>query len=331
MRSFRKLSRSARAAVCAAGLAVLVVAAAATPLAVIVPTRVTEGANSQGDADPAWAPGGTRIAYDSRDIDPYYPRIFYKDIPGGTETQLTGSGEPTPDYEHPAYSPSGSQIAYTKKDGTWYHIYVRPAAGGAETAVTSGPAGPNAGFGVFGDLYPAWSPDGQWLAFGSSRGDLQFGLFDIWVVRSDGSSLPKPATAQAAPDTGWPTWSADGNRVAFSQNNEVWQVARASGNSWGTPSRLWDGGNHPAFSPSGRHIAYDSGGDILLREYPSGPPIPITSGSDEDLGPSWSPDGKSLAFSSNRGDGNRAIWVASGVDAVPTVPATLARVKALYR
>jgi Tol biopolymer transport system component len=328
MRSFRKPSRSAWAAVCAAGLAALAVAATATPLAVIVPVRVTVGASSYGDSDPAWTPNGTRIAYDCRDPDPYYSTIYYKDISGGPETQLTGAGEPAPDYQHPAYSPDGSQIAYAKKDGAWYHIYVRLAAGGAETPVTTGTAGPGTGF--YGDFYPAWSPDGQWLAFGSSRGDLQYGLYDIWVVGAGGSNL-KRVTSQGAPDTGWPTWSADGNVLVFSQNNEIWRVARAGGSSWGSPTLLWDAGTHPAFSPSGRYLAYANGGDIFVRGYPSGTAVPITSGADDDECPAWSPDSKALAFSSNRGDGNRAIWVANGVDAVPTVPTTLARVKALYR
>ena len=312
----------------AAALAVVAATAAAAPMALIVPVRLTEGTNSYGDSNPAWTPDGSRIAYDSRDGNPYYPTISYKQLSGGAETQLTGQGEPSPDYLHPAYSPDGGQIAYAKKDGSWYHIYRRPAAGGAEVPVTTGAAGPASG--LYGDFYPAWSRDGQWIAFGSSRGDPQYGLYDLWVVRPDGTGL-KQVTAQGAPDTGWPSWAPDGNTLVFSQNDQVWRVSRGGGSSWAAPVWLWDGGSHPSFAPDGRRVAYDHGGDILVRAYPGGAPVPVTSGPDEDLGPSWSPDGKALAFSSNRGDGYRAIWVASGVETVPTVPATLARVRALYR
>ena len=86
-----------------------------------------------------------RVAYESRDASPAYPTLYYKDVSGGTETQLAGAGVPGPDYEQPAYSPDGAWIAYVKKDGNWYHLYVCPAAGGAETAVTSGAAGPSIG------------------------------------------------------------------------------------------------------------------------------------------------------------------------------------------
>jgi Tol biopolymer transport system component len=324
----RTHARPVRRALGAVALVGLATAAAAAPLALVTPVRLTNGNNSYGDSNPAWTPDGARVAYDSRDGDPYYPAIYYKQISGGTETQLTGQGEPTPDYEHPAYSPDGSQIAYAKKDGSWYHIFRRPAGGGVETPVTSGAAGPATG--LYGDFYPAWSPDGQWIAFGSSRGDLQFGFYDIWVVRSDGTGL-KQATTQKAPDTGWPSWAPDGNTLIYSQNDQIWRVSRGGGSSWAPPVWLWDGGSHPSFAPDGRRVAYDFAGDILVRAYPGGAPVAVTSGADEDLGPSWSPDGKSLAFSSNRGDGNRAIWVASGLESVPTVPATLARVKALYR
>lgn len=328
MPAFLQYSRPARALAGAAGLAVLAVAAAATPLAPIVPVQLTVGENTAGDSHPSWAPGGTRVVYDSRDPDPAYSTLYYKDVAGGPETQLTGGGEPAPDYEHPAYSPDGGRIAYAKKDGAWYHLYVRPAAGGAETPVTSGAAGPSTGF--YGDFYPAWSPDGQWLAFGSSRASPDWGLYDVWVVRVDGGGLAQVSALGAADgEPCRPTWSPDGNTLLFSQNNEIWRAT--GGGPWGTPARLWDAGTHPAFSPTGRYVAYELAGDILVRGYPSGGSVTITSGPDLDEFPAWSPDSKSLAFSSDRGGGNRAIWVADGVDAVPTVPATLARVKALYR
>lgn len=329
MSRIREPSRLARHLLAAAGLGALAVAAAAAPLGIVL-DRLTVGANSYGDSSPSWSPDGTCIAYDSRDADPYYPTIYYKEIAGGPETQLTGQGEIAPDYVNPAYSPDGNWVAYAKADGTWYHLYLRPAKGGAETPITTGAAGPDYAPGLFGDVQPCWSADGQWIAFGSSRGDPDLGMFEIWVVRPDGSGL-RQVTTGGVNDTGWPSWSPDGGRIVYSQNDEVWEVAQGAPGSWGIPQLLWDGGNRPCFSPSGNHIAYDAGGDIFVRAYPAGEANAVTSGPDADTGPCWSPDGKSLAFSSDREDGHRAIWVARGVDAVPTVPVTLGRVKALYR
>jgi Tol biopolymer transport system component len=328
MISIRKPTRPARAIACAVGLVTLAAVAASSPQ-VVAPVQVTTGSNDQGDINPTWAPGGTRVTYESRDLSLSYPSLFYKDMPGGSETQFAGSGELFPDYEQPRYSPDGLTVAYSKRDGEWHHIYVRPASGGSESAITTGAAGPTGG--LYGDVDPAWSPDGQWIAFSSARADPTFGMYDIWVVKANGTGLVR-ITTPGAGDTGWPTWSADGSHVVYSQNNEVWQVSK-SGGGWGTPGMLWDGGNHPSFSPSGKHIAYDNGGDIQVRAYgpPVGSPVSITSDAYLDWGACWSPDGRALAFSSNRGNGYRAIWVANGVDQVPTIPVTLGRLKAAYR
>jgi Tol biopolymer transport system component len=327
MSALHKLSRSAWAIACAAGLVALAAVAAPSPQT-IQPTELTVGANAQGDANPTWSPGGGRVMYESRDLSQSYPSLFYKDMPGGAETQFAGNGEQYPDYEQPRYSPDGTQVAYSKKDGTWYHIYLRPAAGGSETALTTGAAGPSVG--LYGDMQPAWSADGQWIAFTSARADPTFGMYDIWVIRVNGTGLAR-VTTPGAGDTGWPTWSPGGTHIVFSQNDEVWQVTKSG--TWGAPTMLWDGGNHPTFSPDGKHLAYDNGGDIQVRAYgpPIGAPVSITSDAYQDWGACWSPDGTALAFSSNRDNGNRGIWIASGVDQVPTLPVTLGRLKAQYR
>jgi TolB protein len=68
-----------------------------------------------------------------------------------------------------------------------------------------------------GEVYqPAWSPDGEWLAFPANFG----GNIDIYRIHPDGSGLEKVT------DTPWPllesepTWSPDGNRIAFTTNNQ---------------------------------------------------------------------------------------------------------------
>jgi dipeptidyl aminopeptidase/acylaminoacyl peptidase len=60
-----------------------------------------------------------------------------------------------------------------------------------------------------GNLHPAWSPDGRWIAFESDRdGDTE-----IFVMASNGTRL-RQLTRNKTPD-GMPSWSADGKSILF--------------------------------------------------------------------------------------------------------------------
>jgi uncharacterized protein YjdB len=100
---------------------------------------------------------------------------------------------------------------------------------------------------------PAWSPDGQWIAFTSSRGTAGPGRGSIWIMRADGSEKRQ---LTSHPDNGFdlhPTWSPDGQRIAF-QRASVAIVTVATGvvtylNVPGIAAQ-------PSWSPDGRHIAF---------------------------------------------------------------------------
>ena len=131
---------------------------------------------------------------------------------------------------------------------------------------------------------------------------------DVWSINADGTGLTR-LTRSPGPDFD-ATWSPDGTRIAFrSERNgdsEIWLMS-ADGSRQHRLAR----GLSPAWSPDGSKIAYASPGDILC------PPgrglrctglsmmnadgsaqrrIPHTDGGEY---PSWSPDGKRIAFNSN--------------------------------
>ena len=100
---------------------------------------------------------------------------------------------------------------------------------------------------------PAWSPDGQWIAFTSIRGTAGPGRGSIWIMRVDGSEKRQ---LTSHPDNGFdlhPTWSPDGQRIAF-QRASVAIVTVATGAV--TYLNVPGVAAHPSWSPDGRHIAF---------------------------------------------------------------------------
>ena len=113
-----------------------------------------------------------------------------------------------------------------------------------------------------------------------------------------------------------PQYSPDGKRVAFrssrSGHNEIWV---ADVDSPSTARQLTRIGSTltgcPRWSPDGRSIAADSRPDgpahIFVIDASTGKPKQLTTGSSEDVVPSWSNDGNWIYFSSNR-SGTWQIW-----------------------
>ena len=154
-------------------------------------------------------------------------------------------------------------------------------------------------------MQPVWSRDGASLAY--------FRAGSLYVARADGSGerrLTRQGT-RAWPGNS-PSWSADGTRIAFAGVQDIYTVTLAGRLTRLTTSQKpWIGNVTPAYSPDGRTIAFarstDAFNSDIFTMTSSGRKlrrVTTSVGTDthlgEEHGPSWSPDGRTLVFVSNR-------------------------------
>ncbi len=159
------------------------------------------------------------------------------------------------------------------------------------------------------DWAPAWSPDGQHIAFLSNRD----GNTEVYVMDADGNE-PTNLTQNDGDD--WtPAWSSDGQHIAFLSNrdgNTEVYVMDADGRD---PINLTqnDGSDeNPVWSADGQLIVFDSnrGGstEVYVMDADGTNQTNLTYQFSGEWSPIWSPAGDRIAFLSNR-DGNTEVYV----------------------
>jgi TolB protein len=161
------------------------------------------------------------------------------------------------------------------------------------------------------DIRAFWSPDGEQMAFLSTRhGDtLSSAQFDLYLVNADGRNLRRLTDDFPASSMWVARWSPDGRKIAFgswswSGGADIYLIDVNSRMVRNFTSDS-DTESAPVWSPDGRWLAYEaraSGSNwvINLVNADGENRRQLTSEAYTNRRPVWSPDGQTLLFHSNR-------------------------------
>lgn len=193
----------------------------------------------------------------------------------------------------PALHPDGNQVAFAALNDLWL--------------MTIGEAPQRLTNDVYYESDPAWSPDGERLAYVSDR----HGALDIWI-REMASGKTWALTNSDATEL-YPAWSPDGSRLVYQNaSGDTKVIDIASGESRAIVEGMFQPGR-ASWSADGKHVAlagvvpytsrFREGTNQVLvvavasgeqRFYPVAEHASITTRSDN--GPVWSPDGGKMSF-----------------------------------
>jgi Tol biopolymer transport system component len=173
------------------------------------------------------------------------------------------------------------------------------------------------------EVQPALSPDGKTLYFSArhaERDDL-----DIWFTPA-GGKRPIDLTADCSEDDGYPAVSPDGRQIAFRSERDDGGIFRM-GTTGQSVRRLTGGCFDPAWSPDGSRIACTTcpgrdpfnrtcRGELRVVDVASGTERTIEL--EDAAAPSWSADGRRLAFWGLSASGaQRDLWTVALDGAAP--------------
>jgi dipeptidyl aminopeptidase/acylaminoacyl peptidase len=191
------------------------------------------------------------------------------------------------------FSPDGARIAYsiTRNDSNrrpFGQLWIMTVADGKSIGLSSGdePSG-----------NPEWSPDGKWISYSGRLGEKS----GLMVARSDGSDKkylgPLESTNAPLPGTGKTTaWSPDSKQIAYVSATPGPETADAGGDPIVITRYLYK----PDAGEGNSHFNDNKRLHIFIVDVAGGKSRQLTGGVHYEHSIQWSPEGKEIAYISNR-------------------------------
>jgi len=262
--------------------------------------------------NPVWSPDGEKVLLATEGVIQPSTRLSKNQLwtinVSNGDRQLITDG----DALQPNWSPHGQRIAYWSRPqgGGQGDVWTMLADGSNAVRVTSEAAM---------DWNPVWSPDGKYLYFCSDRSG-NMGLWRVPVEENTGklSGEAEAVTSGGGASSQHISFAQDGRRIAYVTQEEIKNLRKVTFDPStekivGEPVPITRGSSQAFFpdpSPDGEWLAYYSLGkeqDIFIIRTDGTSVRQLTDDASKDRWPHWSPDGKRIAFTSDR-SGSSQIW-----------------------
>jgi len=272
--------------------------------------------HSADDTVLGWTPDGRGVIFSGSRGEDFMAQLYAVSVEGGLPRKLG------PDMGNAAsFSPDGQRVAYTPKGQAYWRknyrgsfqtdVWVEDVAAKRFTQLTD--------FDGM-DSWPMWSRDGH-IYFVSDRDGN--GLTNIWRTSEAGGKAEK-VTSFKSGDVRFPSISADGRVIVFEHDFGIWKLDTASKKATqvhlnidaeteenDTEMRAFSSeADDYELAPNSRRIVVSVHGEVFTAPVEEGDLKQITDSSARDRFVSYSPDGKSLAYISDR-SGREELYVTS--------------------
>lgn len=265
-------------------------------------TRFTEG----GVKSPSISADGRTIVFTQNH------QLWTMAVPAGAPVQVSVDIE---------VDPTTNLVEWVEADGVLEGFGVAPDGGSVAVdyrgEIVVVPTDPDTGEktrvteSAWRDRFAAYSPDGSLIAYVSDRS----GEEELWLYTLADGSHRQLSTYASQKDANY-VWSPDGSRIAMETANRIFEIDVASGLQTELAYNPAGGYELSQYAGDGSWLVYDRrdprlNRDVFLFEISSRREVDVTASPDQERGGVVTPDGSSVVFISNRGDGTNQLWIAS--------------------
>ncbi len=288
--------------------------------------------HSAPDTVVGWSPDSKRVVFQSLrgTMYPGIPNLYEVPADGGVETQV-----PTDWGYWGSYSPDGRRFAFNRHPMVWSRkhyrgsyaadLWIMDVASKSYTHLGDGEYKGNYFWPMYstkGDIYFVADILANEKSIKPGSREVLRSANNIWKIGEKGGK-PVQITKHTDGNLYFPSISADGRTIVYEENFGLWKLDTATGRASEIPIHIASDdkdnnietvtvqGEAESFSlsPSTKRAAIAARGEIFTIATDRGEVLRVTETPWREQDPAWSPDGKWIAFVSDR-SGREEVWIA---------------------